>query len=227
MFQLKHGLIYTKGTKQMLFKDKIQIPAKEDALPGRKEEIDPGQFHFVNSNPLKGPYPKGSQIVYFALGCYWGAEKAFWEQDGGWVTAVGNISGFTQNPTYAEVCTGQTGHAEAVMVVYEPEKVSFNELLKLFWQSHNPTHGMRQGHDVGSQYRSAICWTTPAQENEAIQSRERYQKALHDRGIGEITTEITPAQTFYFAEDYHQQYLAKNLDGYCGLGGTGIDLPDA
>ena len=209
----------------MLFGDKTQIPSQDDALPGRKEEIDPGQFHFVNSNPLKGPYPDGSQIIYFALGCYWGAEKAFWELDGVWVTAVGNIAGFTENPTYGEVCTGQTGHAEAVMVVYEPEKISLMELLKLFWQSHNPTQGMRQGHDIGSQYRSAICWTNRDQEAQALQSKKLYQDALNERGIGEITTEIRQADKFYFAEEYHQQYLAKNPDGYCGLGGTGIPLP--
>lgn len=210
----------------MLFKNKTRIPAASEALPGRSSEIDPGLNHFVNGNSLKGPYPQGCETAYFALGCYWGAERAFWEQEGVWVTAVGNIAGFTENPTYQEVCTGQTGHAEAVMVVYDPAQVTYNALLKIFWQSHNPTQGMRQGNDVGSQYRSGIYWTSPAQQQAAENSRKRYQDALRQSRHGEITTEVRQAGPFYFAEEYHQQYLAKNPNGYCGLGGVGVVLPD-
>jgi len=210
----------------MLFRKKTVVPDEDQALAGRDHPVDPGLNHFVNNRPLKGPYPDGLEVAYFALGCYWGAEKAFWQQDGVWVTAVGNIAGFTPNPTYQEVCSGQTGHAEAVMVVFEPLKVSYDDLLKIFWQSHNPTQGMRQGNDVGSQYRSGAYWTTAAQRLAAETSRDRYQKALSGAGRGEITTEIKQAGEFYFAEEYHQQYLAKNPNGYCGLGGVGIELPD-
>ena len=205
---------------------KTTMPSPENSLEGRSEHIDPGENHFVNGRPLKGPYPKNYEVAYFALGCYWGAERAFWELEGVWVTAVGNIAGFTPNPTYEEVCTGQTGHAECVMVVYDPSIISYETLLETFWQSHNPTQGMRQGNDVGSQYRSGAYWTTPAQKDAAIASKQRYQLALSQKGLGEITTEVKQAGDFFFAENYHQQYLAKNPSGYCGLGGTGVNLPE-
>ena len=209
----------------MFFKDKSTLPEKNQALAGRHEPIDPGQSHFVSGRALKGPYPQKCETAYFALGCYWGAERAFWETPGVWVTAVGNIAGYTPNPTYEEVCTGKTGHAECVKVVFDPSVVSYDELLQIFWQSHNPTQGMRQGNDVGTQYRSGVYWTSEAQRKAAERSRQRYQKALHERGLGDITTEIKRAGAFYYAEEYHQQYLAKNPNGYCGLGGTGVALP--
>ena len=209
----------------MLFRKKTEMPDAQDAIAGRSREIDPGLNHFVNNRPLKGPYPDGHEIAYFALGCYWGAEQAFWQLEGVWVTAVGNIAGFTPNPTYQEVCTGQTGHAEAVLVVYDPQKITYGDLLKIFWQSHNPTQGMRQGNDIGSQYRSGVYWTTPAQKQAAEASRNRYQAALNNAGRGTITTEIKQAGDFFYAEEYHQQYLAKNPNGYCGLGGVGVELP--
>ena len=211
----------------MLFKNKSNLPDASQALKGRETTVNAGSHHFVNGKPLKGPYPQGYETIYFALGCYWGAERAFWELEGVWVTAVGNIAGFTPNPTYEELCTGQTGHAEAVMVVFDPAIISIDELLKTFWQSHNPTQGMRQGNDVGSQYRSGVYWTTAAQRTAAEISKNRYQLALSDAGRGAITTEIIEARIFYFAEEYHQQYLAKNPDGYCGLGGVGVALPDS
>jgi len=204
---------------------KPDMPDDNEALKGREQLIEAGKYHFVNGNPLKGPYVEGYETAYFALGCYWGAERAFWQQEGVWVTAVGNIAGFTPNPTYEEVCSGQTGHAEAVMVVFDPQKVSYEDLLKIFWQSHNPTQGMRQGNDIGTQYRSGVYWTTTDQRDAAGLSRMRYQKALTQNGRGMITTEINQAGDFYFAEEYHQQYLAKNPNGYCGLGGVGIELP--
>ncbi len=210
----------------MFFQNKTDLPEVDEALKGRQEAIDAGRNHFVNGNPLKGPYQKGHEMAYFALGCYWGAERAFWQQEGVWVTAVGNIAGFTPNPTYEEVCSGQTGHAEAVMVVFDPQMVSYDDLLKIFWQSHNPTQGMRQGNDVGTQYRSGAYWTTQAQCEAATASKARYQEALNKAGRGTITTEINQAGEFYFAEELHQQYLAKNPTGYCGLGGVGVDLPD-
>jgi peptide-methionine (S)-S-oxide reductase len=192
------------------------------ALAGRPTPIPTAASHFVNGNPLKGPYPAGAEQIQFALGCYWGAERKFWQAPGVWVTAVGNAGGFTPNPTYEEVCSGQTGHAESVLVVYEPSKVSIEQLMRVFWESHDPTQGMRQGNDMGSQYRSAIYYTTPAQQAAALATRDQYQKALAAKGYGAITTEIAEAREFYFAEEYHQQYLAKNPRGYCGLGGTGV-----
>jgi len=209
----------------MLFRKKTAMPAPDRAIAGRRHPIDPGANHFVNNNPLKGPYPEGHEAAYFALGCYWGAERAFWLLEGVWVTAVGNIAGFTENPTYEEVCTGQTGHAEAIMVVFDPKTITYEDLLKIFWQSHNPTQGMQQGNDIGSQYRSGVYWTTQSQQLAASSSRERYQQALSKAGRGTITTEIIQAGDFYFAEEYHQQYLAKNPNGYCGLGGVGIEMP--
>jgi peptide-methionine (S)-S-oxide reductase len=208
----------------MLFgsRKKLEMPARQAALPGRADPIATASKHFVSGRPLKGPYPKGSEIAYFALGCYWGAEKAFWTVPGVWVTAVGSIGGFTPNPTYEEVCTGLTGHAEAVKVVYDPTKVSYEDLLKVFWEAHDPTQGMRQGNDAGTNYRSGIYWSNEAQKRAAEESRTLYQTALKRQGHGEITTEIAPAGEFYYAEEHHQQYLAKNPYGYCGLGGTGV-----
>jgi len=204
---------------------KLELPDAGSALAGRAEPIPTAQFHFINGNPLKEPYPDGFEIAYFALGCYWGAERKFWSMDGVWVTAVGNIAGFSPNPTYQEVCSGQTGHAEAVMVVYDPKVVDYAELLKMFWESHDPTQGMRQGNDTGTQYRSGVYWTSDAQRHAAEASLIAYQSALSSRGLGEITTEMLPAPEFFFAEDVHQQYLAKNPSGYCGLGGTGVVCP--
>ena len=192
------------------------------ALPGRGQALATAETHYVNGHALKGPYPAGSERAIFALGCYWGAERKFWQVPGVWVTAVGNAGGFTPNPTYEEVCSGQTGHAESVLVVYDPAKVSYDALLKTFWEAHDPTQGMRQGNDMGSQYRSAIYWTTPGQRAAALASKADYETALKAKGHGAITTEIAEAGPFYFAEAYHQQYLAKNPHGYCGLGGTGV-----
>jgi peptide-methionine (S)-S-oxide reductase len=196
-----------------------------EALPGRPEPIATAERHLVNGNPLKGPYPDGSETAVFALGCYWGAERKFWQVPGVWVTAVGNAGGFTPNPSYEEVCSGLTGHAEAVLVVFDPAKVSYAQLLKVFFEAHDPTQGMRQGNDVGTQYRSAIYWTTPAQRDAALAAKQAYEAALTAKGHGPITTEIAEAGPFYFAEAYHQQYLARNPNGYCGLGGTGVACP--
>jgi peptide-methionine (S)-S-oxide reductase len=195
------------------------------ALPGRDAPIATAERHLVSGRPLHGPYPEGSETAYFALGCYWGAERLLWQIPGVWVTAVGNMGGFTPNPTYKEVCSGGTGHAETVMAVFEPQAVSYEDLLKLFWEAHDPTQGMRQGNDFGTQYRSAIFWTSEAQRAAAEASRDGYQTALRARGFGAITTEIAHAGPFYFAESYHQQYLAKNPFGYCGLAGTGVACP--
>jgi peptide-methionine (S)-S-oxide reductase len=183
-------------------------------------------MHFVNRRPLKGPYPEGSERAYFGMGCFWGAERLFWTLDPGvLVTAVGYAAGVTANPTYEEVCSGMTGHNETVLVVFDPARVSYERLLKAFWEGHDPTQGMRQGNDVGTQYRSAIYVTSPEQKRAAEASREAYGRALAAKGMGTITTEILEAPAFYFAEDYHQQYLAKNPNGYCGLGGTGVSCP--
>ncbi len=207
----------------MLFaRKKLEMPDAAQALPGRADPIATAKTHFVNGHALKGPYPAGSETAIFALGCYWGAERKFWAVPGVWVTAVGNAGGLTPNPTYEEVCSGGTGHAESVLVVYDPAKVSYDRLLQVFWEAHDPTQGMRQGNDVGSQYRSAIYWTSQAQRDAALASKAAYEKALAAKGFGPVTTEIAEAGPFYFAEDYHQQYLAKNPHGYCGLGGTGV-----
>ena len=207
--------------------EKMRMVAPEEALPGRKEPIPTATHHFVSGRPLKGPYPEGAQTCYFGMGCFWGAERLFWQVPGVWVTAVGYQGGYTPNPTYEEVCSGRTGHAETVMVAFEPDKVAFDDLLRLFWESHDPTQGMRQGNDIGTQYRSAIYTTTPEQLDAALRSKEAYEKALAAHGMGPITTEIREAPPFYFAEDYHQQYLAKNPGGYCGLRGTGVACPEA
>ena len=201
---------------------KAQAIARERALPGRATPVLVPGAHFVNGHPLAGPYPAGSELAYFGLGCFWGAERKFWQQPGVWVTAVGYQGGFTPNATYEEVCSGMTGHTEAVLVVFEPARLPFTELLRLFWESHDPTQGMRQGNDIGTQYRSAIYWTSEAQRDAAETSRVAYAAALAAAGHPAITTEIAAAPEFWFAEEYHQQYLAKNPAGYCGIGGTGV-----
>ena len=203
----------------------LELPTPETALPGRAHPIPTAQTHFINGHPLKAPYPEGLETALFAMGCFWGEEKKFWVVPGVWVTAVGYVNGLTPNPTYEEVCTGRTGHTEAVLVVYDPKVVTYAQLLKVFWESHDPTQGMRQGGDVGTQYRSGIYPETDAQAAAAEASREAYQQALSAKGFGRITTEIVPAGEFYFAEDYHQQYLARNPAGYCGIGGTGVTCP--
>ena len=208
----------------MLFK-KLEMPTPDTALPGRAHAIPTAETHFVNGHPLKGPYPAGLETAYFAMGCFWGEERKFWQVPGVYVTAVGYQNGVTPNPTYEEVCSGRTGQAEAVMVVYDPKVVTYADLLKVFWEGHDPTQGMRQGNDIGTQYRSGIYVANDAQAAEAEASREAYQQALSKQGFGKITTEIAPAGPFYFAEDYHQQYLAKNPGGYCGIGGTGVSCP--
>ena len=205
-----------------LARKSLTKPQPGQALAGRTEPIPTAETHFVNGRPLPGPYPEGSQIAYFALGCYWGAERLFWTVPGVWVTAVGNMGGETPNPTYEELCSGRTGHAETVMVVYDPKKVDYQELLKIFFEAHDPTQGMRQGNDVGTQYRSAIYWTNDSQRQQAEAAMARYDKALRQFGHSPISTEIAAAGPFYFAEEYHQQYLAKNPRGYCGLQGTGV-----
>jgi peptide-methionine (S)-S-oxide reductase len=201
------------------------MPKEEDALPGRAQPIRTASSHHVNRVPLRGPYPAGAEKAIFGLGCFWGAERVFWKLPGVYVTAVGYAGGYTPNPTYEEVCSGRTGHNEVVLVVYDPKVVSYDTLLKTFWEAHDPTHGMRQGNDVGTQYRSGIYTFSAGQTEQAAASKAAYQQALKARGYGEITTEILPAPEFYFAEDYHQQYLAKNPRGYCGLGGTGVSCP--
>jgi peptide-methionine (S)-S-oxide reductase len=204
------------------FRKRVAMPTREEALPGRAQPIPTAETHFVNGRPLKGPYPDGAERIVLGLGCFWGAERKFWSIPGVWVTAVGYAAGQTPNPTYEETCSGRTGHNEVVLVIYDPKLVSVETLLKAFWESHDPTQGMRQGNDVGTQYRSGIYWTTPQQREAAEGTRKAYGAALAAKGLGAITTEIAEAGPFYFAEDYHQQYLAKNPGGYCGLGGTGI-----
>ena len=209
-----------------ILRKKAEMPTADRALPGRPA---PGftvpATHFVNGNCIQEPFPAGLEQAMFGLGCFWGAERKFWEAPGVYATAVGYAAGMTPNPTYEEVCSGQTGHAEAVRVVFDPAKVSYGELLRIFWEAHDPTQGMRQGNDRGSQYRSAIFYATPQQEAEALASLATYQKRLADAGYGEITTEVAPASEFYFAEDYHQQYLQKNPHGYCPDHGTGVTCP--
>jgi peptide-methionine (S)-S-oxide reductase len=207
----------------LMFKKKLELPTAATALLGRATAIPTASHHFVNGRPLKGPYPEGLETAIFGLGCFWGAERKFWELgEGIHVTAVGYAGGLTPNPTYEEVCSGQTGHDEVVLVVFDPNRISYDKLLKTFWESHDPTQGMRQGNDVGTQYRSAIYAASPPQRKAAEASKATYEKAIAAKGYGAITTEILPAPEFYFAEDYHQQYLAKNPSGYCGLGGTGV-----
>ena len=196
-----------------------------EALPGRATQIVPPARHEVLGTPLEGPFPDGVEVAVFGMGCFWGAERIFWQTPGVYSTAVGYAGGFTANPTYEEVCSGRTGHTEVVLIAFDTAKTSYENMMKLFWEGHDPTQGMRQGNDVGSQYRSAIYWHSEAQRNIAEASRENYQRVLSASGHGEISTEISQAGRFYYAEDYHQQYLAKNPGGYCGLGGTGVACP--
>ena len=201
------------------------IPTKDEALPGRAERMTVPDAHFVNGHRLTPPFPGGLAQAMFGLGCFWGAERKFWQLPGVYSTAVGYAAGPTPNPTYREVCSGMTGHAEVVLVVFDPAQISYDDLLKVFWENHDPTQGMRQGNDVGTQYRSGIYTYDAGQERAARESRDAYQRRLTAAGYGPITTEILPAPEFYYAEDYHQQYLAKNPDGYCGIGGTGVSCP--
>ena len=204
----------------------MQMISEDEALPGHEQRLFPvPATHFVNFNPLEPPFPDGLEQAVFGVGCFWGAERKFWEVSGVYTTAVGYAGGYTPNPTYEEVCSGRTGHAEVVLVVFDPAKVTYEQLLKVFWEAHDPTQGMRQGNDVGSQYRSAIYTFTPAQRAAAEASRTMFQERLQAAGYGDITTELADAPTFYYAEDYHQQYLAKVPNGYCGLGGTGVTCP--
>ena len=204
---------------------KLTLPSRTEALPGRDTEIPVPERHFVNGNPLQAPFPGNMQRAVFGLGCFWGAERRFWETAGVYTTAVGYAGGVTPNPTYEEVCTGNTGHTEVVLVVFDPAFTSFEKMLQVFWENHDPTQGMRQGNDIGTQYRSAIYTTDDEQQHQARRSLAAYQEQLRAAGYGEVTTEIAPLDTFYYAEDYHQQYLAKNPGGYCGLGGTGVSCP--
>jgi peptide-methionine (S)-S-oxide reductase len=207
------------------FGKKLEVPTPEEALPGRAESMQVPSAHYVNGNPLLPPYPDGMEIAMFGMGCFWGAERIFWQQEGVFTTAVGYAAGITPNPTYEEVCTGRTGHNEVVRVVFDPKAISYETLLKVFWENHNPTQGMRQGNDVGTQYRSGIYVYSDSQRHLAETSRDIYQQALTAKGYGTISTEIIDAPEFYYAESYHQQYLAKNPNGYCGLGGTKVTCP--
>ena len=204
---------------------KMEMVAREDALPGRNSPLPTAETHHVFGRPLTMEVPEGFEVAIFGMGCYWGVERLFWQLPGVWLTMVGNAGGYTPNPTYEEVCTGRTGHTEAVRVVFDPNVITYAELLKVFWEGHDPTQGMRQGNDRGTQYRSAIFWTTEPQRDAALASREVFAGRLAAAGYGGITTEIAEAGPFYWAEDYHQQYLSKNPNGYCGLGGTGVSCP--
>ncbi len=211
--------------RSRILTEKLALPTAEQALPGRNTPLPVPAQHYVNGNALQGPFPAGLQQAIFALGCFWGAERRFWQQPGVWSTAVGYAGGLTPNPTYEEVCSGLTGHTEVVLVVFDPQQTSYQALLKVFWEAHNPTQGMRQGNDIGTQSRSATYPLDAAQQAAAEASQEAFQQALDQAGLGPITSEIAPAGPFYYAEAYHQQYLAKNPGGYCGLGGTGVCLP--
>jgi peptide-methionine (S)-S-oxide reductase len=204
---------------------KTAMPTPASALPGRASPIPTAERHFINGNPLAGPYPEGSEMAMFGMGCFWGVERRFWRLPGVWVTMVGYAAGVTPNATYQEVCSGRTGHNEVARVVYQPSKISYAELLRVFWENHDPTQGMRQGNDVGTQYRSGIYFYSPEQERLTQETRDLFQERLTAAGHGRITTEIRAAPEFYFAEDYHQQYLAKNPGGYCGVGGIGVTCP--
>ncbi|KAB8330195.1 peptide-methionine (S)-S-oxide reductase MsrA [Scytonema tolypothrichoides VB-61278] len=207
------------------FGKKLSLPSPEEALPGRAEKMPVPDRHYVNGHPLKPPFPEGMEIATFGMGCFWGAERKFWQLEGVYSTAVGYAAGVTPNPTYKEVCSGRTGHNEVVQVVFDPKVISYSELLKVFWENHNPTQGMRQGNDVGTQYRSGIYVYSENQRKLAEASQQAYQQALSGADYGKITTEILDAPEFYYAEEYHQQYLAKNPNGYCGLGGTNVACP--
>jgi peptide-methionine (S)-S-oxide reductase len=206
-------------------RSKLEMPTAGDALPGRDRPVTVPDRHFVNGNPIRAPFPEGLRSAVFGMGCFWGAERVFWQTPGVWTTAVGYAGGYTPNPTYEEVCSGRTGHAEVVLVVFDPERITYGQLLKVYWENHDPTQGMRQGNDVGTQYRSAVYVADEAQRLAAEASRDAYERALSAAGHGPITAEIREAGPFYYAEDYHQQYLAKNPNGYCGLGGTGVACP--
>ena len=206
-------------------RDKKQMVDEADALPGRSMEIPVPAEHYVNGHALKPPFPAGMEQAVVGMGCFWGAERKFWEAEGVYATAVGYAGGYTPNPTYEEVCSGRTGHSEVVLVVFDPSVITYDDVLRIFWENHDPTQGMRQGNDVGTQYRSVIYTYSPEQRKAAEASRDMYQKELRAAGYGEITTEIADAPPFYYAEDYHQQYLAKNPWGYCGIGGTGVSCP--
>ena len=211
--------------RSQILAHKLELPSAEQALPGRAARMAVPAAHYVNGNPLQAPFPTDLQQAVFALGCFWGAERRFWQQPGVWSTAVGYAGGHTPNPTYEEVCSGLTGHTEVVLVVFDPQLTTYEQLLKVFWEAHNPTQGMRQGNDIGTQYRSAIYCMDDAQLQAALASQAQFQLELEKAGFGAITTEIAAAPPFYYAEAYHQQYLAKNPGGYCGLGGTGVCLP--
>jgi peptide-methionine (S)-S-oxide reductase len=215
---LPGGTVFSMGKKTTL-------PSQAEALPGRSTPMAVPERHFVNGHRIVPPFPEGTEIAYFGMGCFWGAERKFWQLEGVYSTAVGYQGGHTPNPTYEEVCSGQTAHTEIVLVAYDPNKIGFSELLRVFWESHDPTQGMRQGNDAGTQYRSAIYWTTEAQKEQAIKVRDAYQQRLTAAGKGTITTEIAQAGPFYYAEAYHQQYLGKNSNGYCGLAGTDVSCP--
>jgi len=210
---------------EYLLGNKTKMPAPDEALPGREEKMRVSDRHFVLGTPLEPPFPDGTERALFGMGCFWGAEKGFWQLPGVFTTAVGYAGGYTPNPTYEEVCSRKTGHNEVVLVVFQPEEISYADLLKAFWEGHDPTQGMRQGNDVGTQYRSGVYTCSDSQRKAADASRDAYQQRLRDAGYGEITTEIVDAPEFFYAEDYHQQYLAKNPGGYCGLGGTGVSCP--
>ena len=204
---------------------KLRLPAPDQALPGRAEAMPVPATHYVNGHPLEPPFPAGLEQAVFGMGCFWGAERTFWQAPGVYSTAVGYAGGYTPNPTYREVCSGMTGHTEVVLVVFDPAVTSYDEMLRIFWENHDPTQGMRQGNDIGTQYRSAVYTYSPGQQRAAEASREAFQARLREAGYGPITTEIASAPPFFYAEDYHQQYLAKNPGGYCGLGGTGVTCP--
>ncbi len=208
-----------------MLKKNAEMPSEREALPGREQKMSVPATHYVNGNPLEPPYPAGMEVAMFGLGCFWGAERKFWEAPGVFSTSVGYAAGFTPNPTYEEVCSGKTGHNEVVQVVFDPSEISYAEILKIFWENHDPTQGMRQGNDVGTQYRSGIYTYSDEQKRVAKSSRDLFQKELKRVGHGQITTEIIAAPVYYYAEDYHQQYLAKNPFGYCGLGGIGVSCP--
>jgi peptide-methionine (S)-S-oxide reductase len=210
----------------MLFTRKpVELPTPETALPGRETPIEVPEAHFVLGTPLKPPFPNGLERLVVGMGCFWGAERMFWQAPGVYTTAVGYAGGFTPNPTYEEVCSGRTGHTEAVLAVFDPAQTTLEEMLRIFWEGHDPTQGMRQGNDVGTQYRSALYWESDRQRDAALATRDRFRSELAKAGYGEITTEVAAAGPFYYAEPYHQQYLAKNPNGYCGLGGTGVACP--
>jgi peptide-methionine (S)-S-oxide reductase len=209
----------------VFFREKTKMIESERALPGRSEPVPVPDRHFVLGTPLEPPFPEGIETAVFGMGCFWGAERMFWEADGVYTTAVGYAGGYTENPSYEEVCSGSTGHAEVVLVAFDPAKTSYEQMLQIFWEGHNPTQGMRQGNDAGTQYRSAVYWSSDGQREQAEASCAMYQERLGEAGHGDITTELAQAGPFYYAEDYHQQYLAKNPNGYCGLGGTGVSCP--